>query len=401
MNKYVNFIVILLLGSFILSSCSGKVELNEILIVSAIGIDQEDDQTIIHLQVVNAAGPGSVQSSGIGGSVYTYSVQGKTLFDAINQANNILPRKVIFSHITCFVISEEYARDSGIAPILDFMERNNEIRDTVLMFVAKNSTAKDILSLYTPIFKNPGESLGNRVKISSSTTGISEGIKLNEIVNWTYGEFRDPVILGVERFNFNEIGDDLSNLDNIEGNNKTFNVTGLALFNKDHLTAWYNHDQTLGWAILDSRVKESFRVTNECVNQKGNMGFLIKNLKSSVKPKVNQGEITYQVNVSATAVLQEITCKLDVSDPNNVNQITEQVEKSIKQDIETAVDQAKKLEIDVFGFGKMLFDKEPKIWKENYEKGWGEKFTKVNVNTKVTIQMESVGLKVNSINEKE
>ena len=392
--------VILLLGSFILSSCSGKVELDEIFIVSAIGIDQEDNQTVVHLQVVNAGGPGSVQSSGIGGPVYTYSIQGKTLFDAINQANNILPRKVIFSHITSFVISEEFARDSGIAPVLDFMERNNEIRDTVLMFVAKNTTAKDILSLYTPIFKNPGESLSNRVKISSSTTGISEGIQLKEIVNWTYGEYRDPVIQGVERYDFNESGEDLVNLDNIEGNNKTFNITGLALFNRDHLTDWYNHDQTLSWAILDNRVKESFRLTNDCENQEGYMGLLMKNIKSSVKPKVNQGEITYQVNVSGTAVLQEITCNLDISDPNNLKQMEEQVEKKIKQDIETAVDQAKELEVDVFGFGKMLFDKEPKMWKEDYKKDWGEKFTKVNIETKVTIKIESVGLKVNSINEK-
>jgi spore germination protein KC len=400
MKNYVKLIVILLVGSVILASCSGKVELNEILIVSAIGIDQEGDQTIVHLQVVNASGPG-IQSAGLGGPVYTYSVKGETLYDAIKQANNILPRRVIFSHITCFIISEEYARESGIAPLLDFMERNNEIRDNVLIFVAKNSSAKDILSLYTPIFKNPGESLSNRVKISSSTTGISQGIKLKDIVNWTYGELRDPVIQGIERLDFNELGGDSAILDSIDANNKTFKIKGLALFDRDHLKDWYNIDQTLGWAILDSRVKESFIVTNECEGQKGYTGFLIKNMKSSVKPKVVKGEVSYQVNVSGTAILQEITCKLDVSNPDTLIDLEQQVEESIKQDIESAVDKAKEMEIDVFGFGKMLFDIEPKRWKENYEKEWGEKFTKVNVKTKVTIRMESVGTKVKSINEKE
>jgi spore germination protein KC len=401
MNKYGELFINLIIACFILSGCAGKIELNEMLIVSAIGIDQEGDQTSVHLQVVNAGGTGSAQSKGMGGPVYTYSIQGKTLFDAINKANNILPRKVIFSHITCFVISEEYAREKGIAPLFDFMERNNEIRDNVLMFVAKNSTAKDILSLYTPIFKNPGESLNNRVKISATSTGISEGIKVKEIVTWTYGEFRDPVIQGVERLEINEMGGNSAGLESIDANNKTFKMTGLALFNKEHFTDWYSYDQTLGWSILNSRIKELFTVTTECKNQKGNLGFLVKNGKSTVIPKVNKGEITYQINVSGTAVLQEITCDLDVSNPKILPDIEQQVEKSIKQDIESAVSKAQELEVEPFGFGKILFDKEPKLWKKNYEKGWNKKFAKVKVNTTVSIRLESVGTKVKTIHEEE
>ena len=371
------------------------------LIVSAIGIDIEGDQTSVHLQVVNAGGPGSAQSKGLGGPVYTYSIQGKTLFDAINKANNILPRKVIFSHITCFIISEEYARAQGIAPLFDFMERNNEIRDNVLLFVAKDSTAKDILSLYTPIFKNPGESLNNRVKISSTSTGISEGLKVKEIVTWTYGEFRDPVIQGVERLEINEMGDDSAILESIDANNKTFKITGLALFNKEHLTDWYSYDQTLGWSSLNSRNKELFTVTTECENQKGDLGFLVKNSKTTIKPKVDKGKITYQINVSGTAVLQEITCNLDVSNPTNLLDMEVQIEKSIKDDIESAVKKAQELEVEPFGFGKLLFDQEPKLWKEKYEKGWSKKFAELNVNTTVSIRLESVGTKVKTIHEEE
>ena len=401
MKKYGKLIVNLIIGCFILAGCAGKIELNEMLIVSAIGIDLEGDQTIVHLQVVNAGVTGSAQSEGMGGPVYTYSIQGKTLFDAINNANNILPREVIFSHITCFVMSEEYAREQGVAPLFDFMERNNEIRDNVLMFVAKDSTAKDILSLYTPIFKNPGESLNNRVKISSTSTGISEGIKVKEVVTWTYGEFRDPVVQGVERLGENEMGGNTAILESIDANSKTFNITGLALFKKEHFTDWYTYDQTLGWSILNSRIKELFTVTTECENQKGSLGFIVKNSKSTVKPKVENGEITYQINVTGTAVLQEITCDLDVSNPKTLLDLEEQVEQSIKQDVESAIDKAKELEIDPFGFGKLLFDKDPKMWKENYEKEWGEKFSNVNVNTTVSIRLESLGTKVKTIHEEE
>ncbi|MBW9235601.1 Ger(x)C family spore germination C-terminal domain-containing protein, partial [Leptospira santarosai] len=81
-----------------------------------------------------------------------------------------------------------------------------------------------------------------------------------------YGDFRDPVILGVERLELSETGNEMSSLENINANNKTYNITGLALFNKDFLTGWYDDNQTIGWAMVNNRVKEPFIITEECEN---------------------------------------------------------------------------------------------------------------------------------------
>lgn len=401
MRSYMKFIVLLLLVSWILAGCKGKSELNEILIVSSIGIDQEGEETVIHLQVVNPSGQGNVQGSGAGGTVYTYSERGKTIYDAVKKINNILPRKAMFSHVTCIIVGEEYARESGISMIFDFIERNNQIRDNVSMLVARNSKAKDIMSLFTPIFKNPAESLKKRIEISSATTGISEGISEREIINWTYGDFRDPVIQGVERLNLSEAGNEMSNLENINANNKTFKITGLALFNKDRLTGWFDDNQTIGWAMMNNRVKEPFIITDQCENEDGYIGFSVKHIKSDVKPLIRDSDITFQVNISGTAVLQEITCNMDVSDPNNLIDMEKQVEASIKEDIERAVEQAKGQKLDVFGFGKLVYEKEPEKWKEKYEKEWGNELANVKVDPVIFIRMESVGTRVNSIHEKD
>jgi spore germination protein KC len=407
MKGYRKLVVILLLTGLILTGCSANVELNEVLIVSAVGIDQEGDQMIVHLQVVNAGGVtggqglasvgGSVAS---GGSVYTYSVRGETLYEAIEKASNILPRKLLFSHVSCFVLGENYARKVGITPLFDYMERNYEIRDNVFMFVAKNSSAKDILALYTPISKIPGELLRRQVELSSISTGISKGIKQKDIINWLYGEFRDPVIQGVERVELSKSGGDTGNLSNIDANNKMYHITGLALFDKDLMTGWYNQDQTIGWAIIDHRIKELTILTKKCDDQKGQIGFMIKNIKSSVKPVVEQGEITYQVKFSGKAFVQEITCKIDVGDPNTIIEMEKQVEEQIKDDIESAVQKAQQKNIDVLGFGKILYENEPKMWEEHYKKEWKNEFSKVKIKAYVTIQIESVGTRVKTIHEK-
>ncbi|MBP1989842.1 Ger(x)C family spore germination protein [Paenibacillus eucommiae] len=405
MSRYRKLIVILLL---VLTGCNAKVELNEVLIVSAVGIDQEGDQMMVHLQVVNAGGitggqgGASVGSSGStgGGSVYTYSVAGTTLYEAVEKASNILPRKLLFSHVSCFIVGEKYARKIGLAPLFDYMERNYEIRDNAFILIAKNSSAKDILTLYTPINKNPGELLRRQVELSSSTTGIAKGIKQKDIINWRYGEFRDPVIQGVERVELSKMSGSTSNLTNIDANNKMYHITGLALFDKEHMTGWYNENQTIGWAIINARIKQLFISIKKCDGQKGHIGLMIKNIKSSVKPVVEQEEITYEVNVSGIANLQEVTCKMDISDPNTIIEMEKQVEEHIEHDIESAVQLAKQKKIDVFGFGKSLYDKEPKMWKKQYKKVWKKEFTKVKVTPVVTIQMESVGTRVKTIHEK-
>ncbi|MQR96225.1 Ger(x)C family spore germination protein [Fictibacillus phosphorivorans] len=388
--------------TFVLSGCAGRIELNELLIVSSIGVDYKKDKTIVHFQVVNpggtAGGQGGAPSGGSGGSVYTYTVEGETLYDAVEKGRNILPRKLLFSHITSVVIGEKYARRKGIAPLFDFMERNHEVRDNIIMFVAKNSTAKDILSMYTPIFKNPGESLRNRVILAASSTGISEGIKEKDVVRWRYGEFRDPVIQGVEIVKISDSQADTSNLENINANDKTYRISGLAMFKKDKMVAWLNNDQTRGWSIINQKVKDIFILSHKCDSQKGNVGFMVKDVDSKTKVHIENGKLKYVVNVNGKAILQEVTCAVDVGDPNTLLQMEKGVNEALARHIKSTVEKAQDKKTDVFGFGKLLYNKDPKVWKI-YKEKWNEEFSNVEFETNVSIKLESVGARVETIHE--
>lgn len=397
-----NLIAVIFSFTFVLSGCAGRVELNELLIVSSIGVDYKKDKTIVHFQVVNpggtAGGQGGAPSGGSGGSVYTYTVVGETLYDAVEKGRNILPRKLLFSHITSVIIGEKYARKKGIAPIFDFMERNHEVRDNIIMFVAKNSTAKDILSIYTPIFKNPGESLRNRVRLAATSTGISEGIKEKDVVRWRYGEFRDPVMQGVGIVKINDSQDDTSNLENIHANDKTYRISGLAVFNKDKMVAWLNNDQTRGWSIINNRVKEIFILSHKCDSQKGNVGFMVKKVDSSTKVEHSNGRLKYVVTIKGRAILQEVTCAVDVGDPQKLLEMEKRVNQELARHIKSTVKKAQEEKTDVFGFGKLLYNKDPEVWKK-YKENWKEKFSDVELETNVSIKLESVGARVETIHE--
>ncbi|MFC0188614.1 Ger(x)C family spore germination protein [Fictibacillus aquaticus] len=396
------FFTFLLSVGLLMSGCSGRVELNELLIVSAIGVDIKEDNTAVHFQVVNAGGSaggqGGAPAGASGGAVYTYSVTGKTVYEAVEKASTILPRKLLFSHVTCIVVGEEYARQKGIDGLFDFLERNHGIRDSMLMLVAKESTAKNILTIYTPIFKNPAESLRNRVKQSAAATGVAEGVQEKEVINWIHGQYRDPVIQGVERVEFDNQADDTQNLQNIDANNKTFRITGLAYFKKDKMKGWYNTKQTRGWAIINSRAHEMFILSHKCNHSKGYVGSLIKGIKTDVTPKVHDGQLSYKINVKGKAILQEVTCKINVGSPKELKKIEFQIEEELTKELTSVIDKAQSKKLDVFGFGKLLYDNHPEMWRK-YKKDWAEHFSDANVKTTVNITLETVGARVESIHE--
>jgi spore germination protein KC len=393
-------VCVLSLLFLLFTGCAGRTELNELLIVSAIGVDYRKDQTVVHFEVVNPGGTagnqGGAPTGGSGGSVYTYTVSGETLYDAVEKARNILPRKLLFSHITSVIIGEKYAREKGIAPLIDFMERNHEVRDNVIIFVAKDSTAKSVLSLYTPIFKNPGESLKQRVKLAATSSGISKGIKVKDVVRWRYSEFRDPVIQGVEIMKFTDNQDETSNLDNIDANNKTYRISGVAIFNKDKMVGWFNNEETRVWALLNERVQEIFILTHRCGSKNGTGGYVVKNIESKVKPVYSKGYIKYVLQVEGKAILQEVTCDINVGDPNSLIQMEKHLNNELTTQIQRTVEKAQKRKLDVFGFGKLLYNRYPDIWNKR-EKNWDEEFSNVELETHVNITLESVGARVEPI----
>ncbi|WHY74029.1 Ger(x)C family spore germination protein [Fictibacillus enclensis] len=399
-NKPLMLIMLFLL---VLAGCNGRRELNELLIVSSLGIDlSKNGKTEVHLQVSNPGGmagnQGEAPSVGSGGAVYTYSIKGATVYEAIQNAGRIVPRYLMFSHINSLVIGEEYARKKGIRPIFDFVERNHEFRETVPMFVAKDSTAKEILTLYTPIFKNPGESLKNRLDLSALSTGLSEGVQEKEVVRWEFGERRDPAIPGIKVLQKSAKAAETSNLDEIKANNKTFIITGTAIFKKDKLTDWLNEEQSKGWAMITGKTKELSIITKTCGKKKGHLGFVAKEIKTKVKPVLKGDHVTFNIQVKGKGYLQEVTCNMNVADPMELKKMERFIGKVVEEELSQAVRKAQLKKADIFGFGRFLQEENPDIWKKKKDQ-WKQEFAQVKVHTSAKITLVTTGARIETVNQ--
>ncbi|EIT86331.1 Germination protein, Ger(X)C [Fictibacillus macauensis ZFHKF-1] len=387
----------------LLVGCSGRRELNDVLLVSSVGVDAgKNGKTDVHIQVVHAGGTagnqGGAPSGGVGGSVYTYTVSGRTVYDALQIAGRIAPRYLVYSHINSVIVGEEYAKKVGLKPMFDFMERNYEFRETVPVFIATRTTAKEVLSMYTAIFKIPSESLQNRLISSAMTTGFSNVVMEKDIVRQLYGEHTDPVIPGVRIYKPSKDDGNMSNLSDIRANNKNFIMTGLAVFNKDHFKRWMTYKESEAWTLAKGRARAVTLMTNSCPNRKkGHLAYVAKSIHSKLKPNIHGKDVTFTISISGKGYLQEVTCNMVTGNPKTLTKIEKLVSDEMKKNINTMIHRAKKDKVDILGLGQMLYETNPVLWRQKRQQD--KSLSQFNIKVHVDMKLETTGARIESVND--
>ena len=102
------------------------------------------------------------------------------------------------------------------------------------------------------------------------------------------------------------------------------------------------------------------------------------------------GSVEYNIEVYVTVGLGDQTGSINLADAENVTKFLAAVEDGIKSEIQSVVDQTKKLNADVFGFGEAIRMKYPDQWKD-MEDNWDAIFPQVVVNSTVKAKSDGSG----------
>lgn len=394
----------LLCSLFFLSSCTGAEELNIQAIVTAIGFDVgENGKVETHFQVVYPGGAamkqGSSPEGGAGSPVYTYTLTADTMTETVDKARNLIPRKLFFPHIQVIVLGEQFAKEIGFSFITDYLERDNEIRDEFMVFTAKEETAGEILSVYTSLTSNPSQSIVDRVNKTASPMGLTEGIFMEDVIRWTYGEYRDPVTMGIQKETPQAHASSKKALENIHANQNAFDLTGIPLYKHDKLVDWLTIKQSKGWALIEDEAKETLFISAPCPEEEsGNVGFLLKDLRSKKKAAINGEDIGFQVSVKGRGIVREVTCKGAIEDPAYLVKLKNSLSLQLSSYMNEAFEKTKENEVDSFGFGQFLYKNYPNKWKE-LEGQWMDIYLSSTFTSNFDIDVSGVGTRRKSVYE--
>ncbi|WP_047152017.1 Ger(x)C family spore germination protein [Aneurinibacillus tyrosinisolvens] len=388
----------LLVAAFItlilLTGCWNRRELNELSIVTAIAVDQDEkkNEYEVSLQIIN---PGQVASSsgkkggGSGAPIAVYSTRGRTLDEAIRRSALKVPRVIFFAHTRLIVIDETTAKQ-GIKHLFDVMERDNEVRTNFPVFVARKTSAKSIISTITPLEKIPANDIRDTLQNTEKTWGENFSISISDIIRGLVSDNGEPIISGIRIAGDKKTGVTLSNTEEAKPK-ATLELAGIALFKDGKLIHWLDGRKARGLAWVLDKVKTTILVI-DCNDKKNAISIEVLRANAKIEAQLQGGKPKIVVHVKEEGNIDEVECDLDVIQPGVINQLQRETERRIRQEVMDSIRTAQEYESDVFGFGEAFHRTYPAAWK-SMKKNWDKTFSDLDVEVNVTSYIRRTGLR--------
>ncbi|WP_107943027.1 MULTISPECIES: Ger(x)C family spore germination protein [Metasolibacillus] len=376
----------------LLSGCWSKKELNDIAIVVALGIDQQGDEYEVTVQVVNPGEISSKQPTSGRSPVSTYSATGPTIFEAIRKVTLLAPRKSYFSHLQIIVFGSELL-ESGIKPALDFLSRDHEFRNDLNVIAAYETTAKDIISVLTPVEKIPANKITFSLKISEKAWGSTATVALYDLIDALHYEDNSLVLSTLNLIGSKEIGMSKENVDQIVVPT-ILKYSGFAVLKKGKMVGLLTDEESKGYNFLTDNIKST--IEQITCPEDGNLAVEITRSKTTVKGKFDNNTPKIHVLVDLQQNIGEVKCVIDLTKEQTIKEINDKTSDVIKQKIEKTLHALqKKYEADAVQFNKVLHKQEPKKWR-NIKNEWESLFPNVEVTVDVVVHTRNTGTIQNS-----
>ncbi len=350
-----------------LTGCYSQVELNEMMIATAIGVDQTDTGVEVTLQVLNPAevAGGSVKTTRPG--VSTYSESGETLFHAIRRLTRITPRKIFLGHIRYVAFDEALAK-AGLIPSLDFLMRDHELRSDFSLFVIKGHSANTLLKTLTPIEQIPANKIMNSTMATEEFYGTAGENELENFYKALYADGIEPVLTGIELLGQIEKGSDIQSVEQTEPET-IIKINNLGIFKRDQLKGWLTEQESLGYSYWTNAIKNSVVVVPIADTL---VTLEVKSAKVAIEPTDKATQLNVTVTIEA-GIGQSTWLDVEI-----MEELKSGLANNIKRDMSACLVRLQTEAIDSLGLGQVLARNKPKLWKE-VKPQWKETFEAVTV----------------------
>ena len=380
-NRMFIYIVLILLLA-ILSGCWNRREMDTLAIVQAIGIDKTENGGIsLTIQIIK---PGEIKApaggteGGGGKGVWTLTSTGETVFDAFRNATTQSDRKLFLPFMKAVVIGEAAAQ-SGIIPLVDFLDRDHESRRLSYVFIARGN-AKDIIEAEHEQETIPAKGIEGLARATFATSKIPK-VNLHEFLKTLASKTSDPFLPGIETIKKQDE----------EKVKKVMKLDGTAIFKNDELMGWFDGKETRGLLWVLGEVKSGIIIVRSPQDETKKVSLEIIQASSKVKPEIIDDKILMTVKVKVDSNIGEQMSQADLTKPSNFKELEKRQAAVIEEEVHAALGKAKSWDVDIFKFGEAVHRKFPKDWVE-LEKKWKEVFKDIQVKAEIESELRRIGM---------
>lgn len=307
-------IILLICCIFLLSGCYDYKELNDMSIVSSIGIDYIDGKYVVDLEITKSSNDNNSTE------IKTHLVSGESenIADAFTNAKNKSDKMVYMEHVEVLILSKTLC-EKGINDVLDYIIRDPMINNNYFIVVADDPKGLIELSFDN---KSTSEVIIDTVNYDYENTTIDDlDIVASNIMNK-----RDDIALPYIY---------------MEEENVVFNQV-----------AYFNDEKMMG--LINNKMYNFLRLDSVNINFNNNEN-TISIYKKDIGYEVSGNKVTIKVKVLGT--VKDINDDVNLKDTKSYSKLEKNISKTIKKEVTDFIDETLKNKSDLLGLEDKYYKK--------------------------------------------
>lgn len=389
MMRRVLLVLIILSNIFAVSGCWDKIEIDELRIITGIAIELTNtgDYRVI-MQTIN---PTAMVGGADGGGSATFTkcyqnhaAEGESLFDAFGKLSRETTAQRFFAHTWVIIISEEVAREKGVAEIVDYLVRNRQFRLDTWLLIGRG----DLISLLDSpdAVQNAPSQLIKDIVDKIENTDIAAPLKVGRFAELLASDSRQVYTAGVERIPnaafVDGPGHQISD-GNVPEPVQYISINYTALFRQDKLVGWLSGDASCGMQWLTGRISEGFVSFDNPDSPGDKIGVMVVGSKIELKPELKNGNVVMKIKIEAESFVEEVQGQINLDKVSAISRLEAAQSNKIKEEVKACLQKAQQeYEVDVFGFGEAVHRSYPQEW-QSMEAEWSEIYPYIQVDIQV------------------
>lgn len=284
-------ILIIILTLLLCTGCFDYKEINDLAIINAIGVDYENDEYVITLEILND----QIDKDSSKITSYTKVGHGKNLTSAIENAADKLSKQLIFNHIKLMILSKSIIEEK-FENIIDLFLRNTYFRENFYVISATKNKPETLLNHTTndaPIASTAITDTLESIRYSSNTNVLK---KFDEMVE-------EVITYGIDTC-----------FSNITLKDNEFIVDGMSIFNN------YSYKSNLSneYVKIYNLLTDNFDRPTYTINY-DNLSFTTAINNGKINTEIKSGTINVTGNLMGRIIDNDP--KYNIRDPKNLERI--------------------------------------------------------------------------------
>lgn len=284
-------ILIIILTLLLCTGCFDYKEINDLAIINAIGVDYENDEYVITLEILND----QIDKDSSKITSYTKVGHGKNLTSAIENAADKLSKQLIFNHIKLMILSKSIIEEK-FENIIDLFLRNTYFRENFYVISSTDTRPEDLLNHTTneaPIASTAITDTLESIRYSSNTNVLK---KFDEMVE-------EVITYGIDTC-----------FSNITLKDNEFIVDGMSIFNN------YSYKSNLSneYVKIYNLLTDNFDRPTYTINY-DNLSFTTAINNGKINAEIKSGTINVTGNLMGRIIDNDP--KFNIRDPKNLERI--------------------------------------------------------------------------------